>query len=151
MDIICTTQSYAMQIKWFCLIKKNNKCWGETDVRVSISTQLCSITTISNPGAFNHYASSAYEPNWLKSIVKFRFQKGIFREFHFGVDTPKLYKKLSLKNLLIFKKNSALAQAVQNNWFWRSIWESSRGEYSKLCHNFYLLNISWCKKTGALA
>ena len=47
--------------------------WVEADVRLSIQTQLSSFTTISNPGAFNHYASSAYEPNWLKSIVKFSF------------------------------------------------------------------------------
>ena len=57
---------------------------GKIDIRLSVSTQLSSFTTISNPGAFNHYASSAYEPNWLKSIVKFSFQKGIFGEVHLG-------------------------------------------------------------------
>ena len=48
------------------------------DVQLSIRTQLCSITTIPNIDAFNHYASTAYELSWLKSIVKFSFQKVIF-------------------------------------------------------------------------
>ena len=88
-----------MQTNWFCLMKKMlilNHLWlGKTDVRLSIWTQLSSFTTISNPGAFNHYASSAYEPNWLKSIFKFSVQKEIFGEVYLGVGTPKPRKKLS--------------------------------------------------------
>ena len=66
-----------MQSNWFCLMKNINVDFksfvGKTDVRLSIWTQLSSFTTVLNPGAFNHYASSAYEPNWLKSIVKYSF------------------------------------------------------------------------------
>ena len=34
---------------------------GKTDVRLSISTQLSSITTVSNIVVFNHYATTAHE------------------------------------------------------------------------------------------
>ena len=57
---------------------------GKTNVRLSIWTQFSSTTAISNPSSFNHYASSANEPNWLKSIVKFSFQKVIFGEVFWG-------------------------------------------------------------------
>ena len=68
-----------MQTKWFCLMNKINVDFksfvglGKTDVRPSISTQLSSFTTVSNPGTINHYARSVYEPNWQKSIAKFSF------------------------------------------------------------------------------
>ena len=114
----------------------------KTDVRLSVGTQLSSFTTISNPGAPNHYASSAYEPNCLKLIVKFSFEKVIFGEVDLGVGTFKLCKTLSFKYLLISKKSSALAQAVQNNCFSGSILEDSGREYPKLCQTFCLLNIS---------
>ena len=48
------------------------------DVRLSILTQLYSITTILNTRVFNLNASTAHEPTWLKSIFKFSFQKVIF-------------------------------------------------------------------------
>ena len=72
----------------------SNHCGlGKVDVRLSISTSLFSITTISNTGVFNHYASTAYEPSWLKLIVKFSFQKVILGGGHLGgfrrVGTPK--------------------------------------------------------------
>ena len=72
-----------MQSKWFCLMKNNVDfksfmVWLKTDVQLSISTQLCSITTISNTGVSNHYASTAHEPSWLQSIFKFIFLKVIF-------------------------------------------------------------------------
>ena len=47
---------------------------------------------------------SAYEPNLLKSIVKFSFQKDIFGEVHLWVGIPQLCKKLYFKYLLISKK-----------------------------------------------
>ena len=100
-----------MQTKWFCLMKQINVDFksfcglGKTNVRLSVWTQLNSFTTISNPGALNHYASSACEPNWLKSVVKFSFQKVIFGEVHLGVGTPKPCKTLSFKYLLVYKKN----------------------------------------------
>ena len=78
-----------MQTLWFCLMKKMICGFDKTDVQLSISTQLSSFTTISNPGAFNHYVSSAYEPNCLKPIVKFSFQKRDFCEVYLGFGTLK--------------------------------------------------------------
>ena len=48
-------------------------------------TQLCSVTIISNNGA--------HEPSWLKSIVKFSFQKGAHLKRFQGVVTPEVCKK----------------------------------------------------------
>ena len=80
-----------MQTNRFSLMNKINvdflkivRGLGKTDVRLSTWTQLSSFTTISNPGALNHDARSAYEPNWLKSIGKLSFQKVIFGKVHVG-------------------------------------------------------------------
>ena len=116
---------------------------GKTYVRLSISTQLFSIATISSIGTFNHYVTTAHEPSWLKSIVNFNFQKVIFGEFR-GLAHPDYVKKLSLKQLLISKKTSALVQAIQNIWFWRvHLGRFRRGGTLKLCRNFCLLNVFW--------
>ena len=100
---------------------------GKTDVRLSVWTQPCSITTISNTGVFNHNASTAQEPSRLKSTVKYKFQKVIFGEVHLGVSgglvSRDYVKNLPLKYLLISKKISALA--VQKIDFRGSIWEST--------------------------
>ena len=126
------------------------KCWfliicglGKAHVRLSIWTQLCSITTISNTGAFNYYASTAHEPNWLKSIVKFSIQTESFAGVRLGVGTSKLCKKLCLKYLLISKKNSAPALAVQKKIFGGLFGKVPKRWYSKLCQSFCPLNIYW--------
>ena len=101
-----------MQTKCFGLMKKINVDFlkivcglGKTDVWLSFWTQLSSFTTISNSGALNHDVSSAYEPNWLKSIGKFSFKKWFLGRFMLGVGNPKPCKTLSFKYLLMFKKN----------------------------------------------
>ena len=122
---------------------------GKFDVRLSIWTQLSSFTTISNPGASNHYASSGYEPNWLKSIGKFSFQKVIFGEVYLGVGTHKPCKKLSFKYLLISKNTGSLVQVVKKIDFGGTILVPEGRWYPQTTSKFFLLNIHWYQKTLA--
>ena len=80
----------------------------KTDVRLSFWTQLSLFTTILNPGALNHDASLAYEPNWLKSIGKFSFLKEIFGKVHIGDWYPQTHVKHCLLNIYWYSKKVAL-------------------------------------------
>ena len=71
--------------------------------KLRIWTQLSSFMTVSITGVFNHYATTAHEPSWLKSIGKFSFQNVIFFGGSWGWYSQNM-QKMSVKYLLISKK-----------------------------------------------